>query len=102
MRTQTAIFFEFWLSYAADRTPGRNGSVQTTPVPVRLDLDHDLETLAKNENLAATELHRAESRFLDWVVVQFPDHDLSGWKVRLGAVDGPLLSDFWCGLMAHE
>lgn len=102
MPEPAALFFDFWLSYAANRTPGRHGSIQMTPEAVRLDLDHDVDTLAGNENLAATELHRAEARFLEWAAEQFPDHDLGGWKVRLGAPDGPVLSDFWCGLMAHE
>ena len=73
-----------------------------TPGPLAVPLEEELAALTADESVAAQALCRAETRFMDWVVQHFPEHDLGGWEARLGSVDGPLLSRYWSGFLANE
>jgi len=96
------LVFEFWLTFAGDRTPRRGGRVGMKPEPLTIELDDSVGTLAVEPKRAAAALDLAETRFVERVRASFPEHDLSSWDAHLGSAEGPVISRYWSGFFASE
>lgn len=102
MTSPPLIFFDYWLTYTEDRTPGRHAHIGMQAGPVTVELDHDLEALTRDENLAAAVLHKTELQFIEWVGDHHPGHRLANWEARLGSAEGPVVSHYRSGFYASE
>ena len=102
MAGRARLIFDFWVTFAGDRTPHRGGAIGMNPGPWTIELQGRVATLAADPKRAAAALDLAEAQFADWVRTAFPEHDLGSWDAHLGSAEGPVVSRYWSGFFASE